>query len=206
VTENLTTFSFVRHGSHDLLGKALAGRSPDLRLNALGRYEAAAIVERLGRERIAAVYSSPQPRALETAAPLAAHLRLEPRIEPALDEIDFGDWTGRTFAALASDPQWRTWVEWRSFAQPPGGEAFAAVHRRVVEGMERLRRTHAGDTVALISHGDVIKAALAHCLGMSLDHLERFEIAPASVSVVAMGDGWAQVRRVNDIGITTVAA
>jgi probable phosphoglycerate mutase len=64
----------------------------------------------------------------------------------------------------------------------------------------RLRGQHDGGTVALVSHGDVIKAALAHFLRMSLDALESFDIAPASVSVIQAGADWAQVKLVNDTG------
>ena len=192
-----TTFLLIRHASHDLLGKALAGRTPELRLSAPGCDEAAALATRLERTRIDAVYSSPQPRALDTAAPLATRLGVATSIDAAFDEIDFGEWTGCSFEALASHPHWATWVDRRSVARPPGGEAFAAVHARVIDGMQRLHARHPDAVIAVFSHGDVIKAALAHYLRMSLDDLERFEVAPASVSVVAVGDGWAQVKQIN---------
>ena len=56
---------------------------------------------------------------------------------------------------------------------------------------------HAAETVALVTHGDVIKATLAFFLGISLDGLERFDIAPASLSVLGLDEGWAQVKLVN---------
>jgi broad specificity phosphatase PhoE len=115
------------------------------------------------------------------------------------DEIDFGEWAGSSFADLErEDPAlWRQWVERRSTAQPPGGEAFAQVAQRAMAGMKRLRDLHPAKTVLVLSHGDVIKAALACCLAMSLDNLERFDIAPASMSVLtASGKDW-KVRVVN---------
>jgi broad specificity phosphatase PhoE len=117
------------------------------------------------------------------------------------DEIDFGDWTGLAFTQLenADAALWRRWVEQRSIAQPPGGEAFAQVAQRAMAGMQRLRGLHPAATVLVLSHGDVIKAALACSLGLSLDHLERFDIAPASMSVLsAAGEGW-QVRALNQV-------
>lgn len=54
--------------------------------------------------------------------------------------------------------------------------------------------------VALFSHGDVIKAALMQVLGISLDHVLRLEISPASLSVLLHGGGGAQVALVNDTG------
>ena len=193
----MTSVLLIRHASHDLVGKALAGRMAGLSINAAGRREASRLATRLGNRAIAAIYVSPQPRAGETALPLAEHLGLCARIESGIDEIDFGSWTGRAFGELALDPMWPTWVDRRSIAQPPGGERFSDVQQRVVASIQRLRLAHPEETIALVSHGDVIKAALAHFLGMSLDHLERFDIEPASVSVIAVGDGWARVKCVN---------
>lgn len=189
----------VRHAAHDLAGRALAGRMPGLSINEQGRAQAQALAAWLARERIEALYSSPQPRTSQTAAPLARRLGLPIEAASEFDEIDFGDWTGRSFDELRTQDaeRWDGWVHRRSTATPPGGEAFAAVQRRALAGVERLRRLHAGRTVAVVSHGDVIKSVLAGCLGLSLDHLERFDIGCASLSELHAGDGWARVARVN---------
>ena len=189
----------VRHAAHDLAGRALAGRMPGLSINAQGREQAQALASGLSSEGIAAIYSSPQPRARETVAPLAARLGLAVEIAPEFDEIDFGDWTGRSFDEVRDhDPAaWQRWVDRRSTATPPGGEAFADMQRRALAGVERLQGLHPEQTVLVASHGDVIKAVLAGVLGLSLDHLERFDIACASLSVLQAGSGWAQVERIN---------
>ena len=200
-----TVFLLIRHGSNDAIGKSLAGRAPGVRLNAQGLREAEQLVVRLERVAVSALYVSPLERAMQTAAPLAARLRLTPQIDPALHEVDFGAWTGKAFDELAADPHWAVWVDRRSEARPPGGESIVEVQRRIVSGLDRLRTTHTGETVALISHGDVIKSTLAFFLGLSLDRLERFEIAPASVSVLVAGDGWAQVKSMNETGSSALS-
>jgi probable phosphomutase (TIGR03848 family) len=196
----VTTLLLIRHASHALVGKALAGRARGIRLDERGRTQAGVLAERLAASDIKAVYTSPRERAVETATPLAQRLALEVRVEAAFDEIDFGEWTGKTFAELAREPTWPSWVDRRSVAQPPNGERFADVQRRALEGIDRLRGQHADEAIAIFSHGDVIKSVLAHFLGISLDHLERFDVAPASVSIVAAGDGWAQVKLINGSG------
>jgi probable phosphomutase (TIGR03848 family) len=196
----VTTLLLIRHASHALVGKALAGRAHGVRLDERGRRQAGVLAERLAASGIKAVYTSPRERAVETATPLAQRLALEVRIEAAFDEIDFGDWTGKTFAELAREPTWPLWVDRRSVAQPPSGERFADVQRRALGGIDRLRAQHADEAIAIFSHGDVIKSVLAHFLGISLDHLERFDVAPASVSILAAGDRWAQVKLVNGSG------
>jgi len=180
----VTTFLLIRHGAHDLLGNALAGRTRDISLNARGREQAEALIERIAGYRIDHVYVSPRRRALETIAPFIADSHVPQDVEPGIDEIDFGTWSGRAFADLADDPEWHTWCERRSEASPPSGERIVEVQARAITAVRRLRTSHPAATVALVSHGDVIKAVLAHYLGLHLDHLERFDIAPASISIV----------------------
>jgi broad specificity phosphatase PhoE len=195
----VTTFLLIRHAAHDLLDRAIAGRASGVALNAQGREQAQQLVSRLQPRRIDAIYCSPRQRAQETAAPLAAQRGLPVQACEDVDEIDFGDWTGCTFEQLRLDqPHWRVWVERRSIACPPGGEPFAQVAQRASAGLERLMHAHPQQQVAIVSHGDVIKALLASALGISLDHLERLEIAPASLSILAAEGNWRQVRLVNE--------
>jgi broad specificity phosphatase PhoE len=196
----VTTFLLIRHATNDLVGNAIAGRLAGVHLNAAGRKEAQRLVERLADTAIAAIYASPRERAQETAAPLAAQRAIPVQTSANIDEVDFGEWTGRAFRDLESEPQWRVWVEQRSAAVIPDGERLVAVQQRFSRELERLALGHPEETIALVSHGEPIKTALAHVLALSLDHLDRFDIAPASVSVVVLHGAWAQVRLINGIG------
>ena len=73
------------------------------------------------------------------------------------------------------------------------------VQARTLAHMEALRARFAHQGVVIVSHADVIKAALAYCLGLSLDGLQRFDIAPASLSTVMIGDWGAKVLSVNEV-------
>lgn len=197
----MTTFLLVRHAAHDWLGRGFAGRMPGVGLNDTGRKQAHALVDRLQGQALDAIYCSPQQRTQETVRALAAKRGLPVGVEPAFDEIDFGDWTGRTFDEVRLQPApWRHWVERRATAQPPGGERFADVPTRAMAGLRELMDRHPDQQVLVASHGDVLKAVVASVLGLSLDHLERFDIAPASISVLAMGTDWAQLKLLNATG------
>lgn len=197
----MTTFLLVRHAAHDWLGRGMAGRLPGVALNAQGRQQAEALVQRLDGVPVDAIYCSPQQRTHETAAPLAAARQLPIGTEAAFDEIDFGRWMGLTFEALDREGEaWRAWCERRGGATPPGGEPFAGVPRRALAGLQRLLELHPDRQVLVVSHGDVIKAIVASVLGMSLDDLERFDIAPASITVLATGPGWSKLQQLNAQG------
>jgi probable phosphoglycerate mutase len=195
-----TVFLLVRHATNDFVGKAIAGRAPGVKLNEAGRRQADALAARLSSAPVAAIYVSPLERTHETAEPLATRLNLTPRVLTAIHEIDCGEWTGKTFQELDRDPEWRVWVTRRTQARPPNGETIVEAQQRAVDAIMRLRAQHEGETIVLVSHGDVIKAALAHFLRISLDDLETFDIAPVSVSAIHAGADWAQVKLVNDTG------
>src|SRR4051794_10698662 len=99
----------VRHCAHGDVGRTLSGRAGGRSLTAAGRDHARRLGEGLAAERLAVIHSSPRERALETANAIAAPLGLEVEGANALDEIDFGEWQGRSFAELASDPRWHEW-------------------------------------------------------------------------------------------------
>ncbi|WP_207101105.1 histidine phosphatase family protein [Paracoccus shandongensis] len=187
----------VRHGSHDDLGTWLSGRTRDIALNAGGRAETAALAQRLARRGVAAIATSPRRRTAETAAILGQGLGLAPMQADALDEIDFGAWSGARFSDLDADPAWRHWNAARATAPTPGGETMGAAVARAVAHLDGLAE-QGGGPVLCVSHCDVIRGVVAHALGLSLDNILRFEIAPASISwVMAHGQGSFHVLTLN---------
>jgi broad specificity phosphatase PhoE len=196
----VTTFLLARHAAHDWLGRGFAGRQPDVALNAQGRQQAQELVARLAGVQVDQIYCSPQPRTHQTAQPLASARKLAIQTDAAFDEVDLGDWQGRTFDEVRDQEAWKHWLERRGSAQPPGGEPFAQVERRAMAGLHRLARRHSDQHVLVVSHGDVLKAMVASSIGLSLDRLEQFDIAPASISMLAMGEGWSKLLLLNGHG------
>jgi probable phosphoglycerate mutase len=194
----VTNFLLIRHALHLFGGHRIAGRTRDVHLSPAGLAQADALAERLATVPLHALYRSPMERTDETQRPLAARHRLEAIVSAAFDELDYGDWTGRTLDELRSDEHWRRWNSFRSGTRVPNGESMLDVQTRVVSEMQRLCDLHPDRNVAIVSHGDVIKAALAYCAGVALDMFQRIEISPASVSVVQVAEHGAWVLCVNN--------
>jgi len=196
----MTTLLLIRHGHTDWIGKALAGHTPGVGLSDDGLQQAEKLAHRLRHLSIRAVYSSPLQRTLETAEPLARELGLDVQPRPRLIEVDFGAWTGKTMTELEADALWKRFNTLRSATRAPGGDLMLDVQSRMVDELEELRCRHAGETIALVSHQDAIKAALAHYAGIPLDLFHRFEISPASVSILRLAEWGPQIVTINHTG------
>ncbi|HEX6261452.1 MAG TPA: MSMEG_4193 family putative phosphomutase [Actinomycetota bacterium] len=190
----------IRHAVADHTGKRLYGRSQGVALSERGRADAEGLAERLRRVRIHGLYVSPMQRCRETAETIARGRRLEPEILEDLNEVDYGDWTGRTFASLRRTKVWRQVRTRPSTARFPNGESLLEVQERAVRAIEGIARRHRRGVAAVVTHGDVIRLALAHYAGLHLDLFQRLEASTASVTALALGDGIPRVLRANDTG------
>ncbi len=193
-----TTLHLVRHGSHGRLDRQLCGRMEGVELSAEGRAEVARIAQRLKREAPAALYASPLQRCQETAHVISDALGLPVQEEADLIELDFGEWTGRSFDDLRADPRWEPWNTRRTLARPPGGESLGECQMRAVRAVEAIRAAHPQGGVVLVTHSDVVKALACHWLGLNLDFYSRFEVSPASLTTAAVGDWGAKLIRLNE--------
>ena len=195
----LTTFYLIRHGERDTPHDFLPGQAAGIRLTELGRLQAERIAAHLKHESIHHIFSSPLERAVETAGPLAREFKVPVQLSAALTELDFGEWTAKTVAEVAAEPQWRNFNHFRSGTRMPGGESALEVQFRVTRELLRWRDSCPGQGIACVSHADTIRLALVYFLGMPLDLFDRIEIGVGSISVLTLADWGARVVRLNEI-------
>lgn len=197
----MTRILLIRHGHTELLGRVLYGRMPGVHLSERGTQEIARLASALReRYKIDQIVSSPMDRAKETAEAIAAAQDQSVVLDEDLQEIDFGEWMGKPFSDLTNDEQWKSYNRNRSLSHPPGGEYMVEVQLRAWKALERIiarSRPQAEMTVAVISHGDVVRALLMLFLGIPLDHIHRLEVWTASVSEVILGHAYPQVITMN---------
>jgi broad specificity phosphatase PhoE len=194
----MTTFYLVRHGANDWLGKGLAGRLPNVHLNAEGRLQSARLAEALAPKHIQRIISSPLDRALETAEPLAKRLGLEIEINAGILEYGFGEWSGASLHDLEKSDLWKKFNDFRSATTPPGGELMVEVQARFVKSMLEFHAQNSG-AIALFTHGDPIRAALQYWLGIPIDFYNRIEISPGSYTIIRIHDHAPEVLGMNII-------
>jgi probable phosphoglycerate mutase len=196
----MTLVLLVRHALTDATGKRLSGSTPGIHLSEYGRAQAKDLAERLALVPLAAVYASPLERCVETAEVVAAQRRLEVERVPALEEVGYGAWTGRSFAQLTRTALWKQIQQAPSSVRFPGGETLVEAQRRAVNALESLASRHLKATIAAFSHADLIRLALAHYAGIHIDLFQRLIVSPASVSAVLLGDRIPRIVKMNDTG------
>jgi broad specificity phosphatase PhoE len=171
----------ARHGSHPLVDKVLLGRSDMAGLSEKGFSQARAMAASLESADIVHVQSSPRQRCRQTAMVLATALGVPMSVEPALDEVNFGRWSGRSFAELDGDMRWRRWNDQRSAVRPPGGEMAAEAQARILEHVRQTVRWFPGQAVLMVTHAELIRAVLLSRMDLGLDAWAMVPVAPGSV-------------------------
>ena len=191
----MATVLLVRHGRTTANATGvLAGRTPGVKLDEVGRGQAQRTGERLGAVPLVGVVSSPLERCRQTTRAILQHQSGTPAtpIERAIIECDYGDWQGRPLKDLAKEDLWKVVQNQPSAAVFPGGESLQAMQARSVAAIRRLdaafEAEHGPQAVwVAVSHGDIIKSILADAYGMHLDLFQRISVGPASVSIIRYG-------------------
>lgn len=185
------TLYLARHGDVHNPDGILYGRMPNFRLSELGREQAQAAGKWLAEQNPVRLYASPMQRAQETAGIIRDALATDPQItteerinechtpydgtsHAELEEINFDLYTG---------------------TEPPY-EQPRDLRRRLVAFVQDMRKKHAGETIAAVSHGDIVVSAFMWAkeqdendIGRSKTEMGRYqalglpEVYPATASI-----------------------
>jgi probable phosphoglycerate mutase len=167
-------------------------------LDPAGHEQAERLADRLAGEHIDAIYVTTLRRTVETAAPLARRLGIEPRVERDLREVFLGEWEGGVLRmkAAAHDPAFVQAMEEQRWDAIPGAEPMGAFSERVWAGLNRIVAAHPDERVVVVSHGGVIGQLLADAAGAR--PFAFIGADNASISHVVVHDGRIVLRRYND--------
>ena len=178
----------------------LAGRTAGIELSKTGKSQAEDLIARLGATNFDEVAISPLQRCRETIDPwlAAGGAKSSVVIDESISEVDYGNWSGKTLASLRRKSQWKVVQDFPSQMIFPEGESLLEMQGRALSGFYRLNAVKGKGPRLLVSHGDVIKSIVAHCLGMHLDQFQRLVIEPASLTIIDTDSGVSRLVRFND--------
>ena len=172
----MTTILLARHGETDWNREGRFQGHADPPLNDTGRAQAEGLAAELEGVELAAVYSSPLRRAIETAGLVASAHDLEPVALDALREVDVGSWQGLTRADIETrfPDEFARWLDYEQGWTD--GESYEEMGRRVVAALLKLGAQHDGERILAVTHGGPIRAAFAFAGGSS--HAEARRLGP----------------------------
>ena len=178
----------------------LAGRTPGIALSKTGRDQALQLVNRLGAITFDEIAVSPMQRCRETIDPWLTFSDGKSRVvtDDSISEVDYGSWSGKSLASLRRKSEWKVVQDFPSQMVFPEGESLLEMQGRALSGFYRLNSVKGKGPRLLVSHGDVIKSIVAHCLGMHLDQFQRLVIEPASITIIDTDNGMSRLVRFND--------
>ena len=187
----ITRLLLVRHGATSATEEDRFSGSSGAELSEQGRWQAERLGERLQHLEIAAIYSSPQSRALETARIVGGHCRLEPVTREGLKEIGHGHWEGmkrrdveREFAA-----EYAAWEADPFTFAPNGGESGLTVLARALPVIRDIVTSHSGSQVLVVSHKATLRLILSSLLAFDpRGFRDRLDQSPAGLNVIDFRD------------------
>ena len=197
----MTKIMLVRHGVTEWNSKGKFQGQSNVHLAPDGVHQARLLTAHFPFDIVDAIYSSDLSRAKTTAEVIASRFNSEIISIPEFREMNFGEWEGQSFEALAQlEP-----VEFKKFFLQPdmliikGGETFAEVQNRAMTALRKIVREHeSGDKhIVIVTHGAVIRVILAYILEMPLRKIWTIKQYNTAINILRYDDGAYSVELVN---------
>ena len=190
----------VRHGQTPWNAEGRFQGQSDTGLTDLGLQQARCAASALASHDIAAVYSSPLPRALSTAQEIAGPHSLGVTPLDGLKEIHLGELEGITGSVMRENypDVFHTWNNNPSRVSFPGGESLRQLQRRAWRAAQHIESAHPEGTVVAVSHNFAINAIVSRFLGLPLSRFHRIRVDLGSFTVLDIGERYRHLLHFND--------
>ncbi|MDP2662332.1 MAG: histidine phosphatase family protein [Dehalococcoidia bacterium] len=196
----MTRLVLVRHGETTWNVTGYYQGRTDTDLSDRGRRQAARLAEHLRDMPLAAIYSSPLKRALDTIEQTAREAGQQVRVECGLTEIEHGLWGGLHKSEVEEryGETLRLWLENPTRAEVPGAESLEEVRDRVLETISDILGRHPNQTALVCTHDAVLKVLITSALGLGLGSFWAIQVDNASVSILQNDGSRAKLLLLND--------
>ena len=163
----------------------MAGQDNAVELSKVGFNQALDLISRIEEIRPVKIYSSPLIRCLQTIAPyIQKYPKTKFEVSDSLIEMDYGSWSGKKLDDLRKQSAWNRVQKKPSSFTFPKGESFKSLRLRLDYLLADLVKDKG--PILFVTHGDVIKMALALVVGVKIDNFQKFVVEPGSISIIAL--------------------
>jgi probable phosphoglycerate mutase len=198
-----TRLYLVRHGATPLSAEDRFSGAANVFLSDEGRAQAGRLAQRLSDDNIAAIYTSPLDRTLETANIVAKPHGLTPIPRDGLREISHGHWEGLSRKEVAErfPEEYATWESDPFTFAPRDGESGISVLARALPVIREVVADHKDESVLVVSHKATIRLLISSLLGFDARGFrDRLDQAPACLNILDFKDpSRARLMLFNDI-------
>ncbi|UHD17815.1 histidine phosphatase family protein [Thiocapsa bogorovii] len=200
-----TRLFLVRHGATELTAEDRFSGATDVPLSEEGRKQVENLASRLAGEPLDAIYASPMGRTVETARILAKPHGTAVRVEtePALREIDYGHWEGKTRAEVEAQygDEYENWQEDPLTIAPRDGESGVQVLARALPVVRRIVEQHHKGSVLVVCHKGTNRLLISSLLGFDArGYRDRLDQSPAALNILDfVSPVRARLRLFNDV-------
>ncbi len=196
----MISFILIRHGETMWSKEKRYQGNTDVPLSTEGEKEVRRLSRVFGRYEPHVVYTSALSRAKESGDILCKSIAIKPKEDIRLNELGFGEWEGKTAEGLikAKDPLYAKWMTGQ-FVRPPQGESVNSLRKRVQSFLKDCVKKNEGKTVAIVSHGGVLRVLITEILGLPRKNLFTFKVETGTMSVLTLAEGFGQLLMFNAI-------
>ena len=184
----MTKVILIRHGQTSWnQSRRIQGGNNDTVLDEEGERQCRCLAQRLKKENIEAVYSSPLSRAMGTAQWIAGGHNLDVIEEPAFREMNCGTLEGAEIRDIGSRLQKLVngGNEDELLFKGRGGESCDQLQSRDWTAILEKVEKHQDGTIVVVSHYFVLASILCAAVGIPATQLGRFRMGAASVCIVS---------------------
>ncbi len=193
----MTLLYLIRHGRSTWNAEGRVQGQADAPLDDTGREQAQKLAQKLRDIDFDAFYSSPLSRARETAKIVAEPHDLPITFDERLMERSFGNWTGKLGAEIDEEMKKPPHNNWR-FEGPPGGESRIQIVNRAMSVFNEIIAARTDQTIAVVSHGGLLSAYLAHVIGLPLETSVYIHFFNTAVARIRFQNGQIHIISIND--------
>ena len=197
MTASLTIY-FVRHGEVHNPDDILYGQMPDFHLSETGREQASEASQYLTEKPLVAIYSSPMERAQETANILKVlHLDIaEITLDERLIEVHT-PYDGRKHEELEA-------INHDLYAgNEPPYEQPRDIRKRVLSFIADMREKHANESIAVVTHGDIVVSVFMYTHGADENDIGRDKDTPNRIQSMGLPDEYPATASISRITYKT---
>lgn len=197
----MTELLIIRHGETAYNTSDIFRGRISIGLSEKGLNQVELLSEYLGTKKIQAIYCSPLQRALQTAEPVARRHQLNVQTVPGLNDLDFGEWEGKSVQDVKNTYQeiFKLWLERPDLAKIPGGESLEDARKRVLEALYGIMEQNKEGIVVIVTHRVITKVLACALLGLDNSHFWNIDQDTCGVTTFVHNGRYFILKHHNDI-------